>query len=151
MRILLGGSIGFLVAVTLSLGLCILHPAVRETLRAQIFRPYRTILSIAVGDVFQNGINVEVLKVRNQQGLFLEIYGTTDASKPLLERVRLPDLQDGYFHFHGEASNLALHDVDGDHQIEIVAPTFDENLIPHLNIYRYNAEKARIEAYTSKL
>ncbi len=151
MRFFLGSSIGLLVAITLSLGLCVLHPNVREALQSQLFRPYRMILSVTTGDLFRDGSDVQILKVRNQEGLFLEIYGLTDPAKPLLARLRLRDLQDGYFHFHGEASNLALHDVDGDQHIEIVAPTFDDNLIPHLNIFRYNPEKARLEPYTSKL
>jgi hypothetical protein len=142
---------GILLSLTMVAWLSVLHPLVREGLRAQLLLPRRTILSVASGDIFNNGTMAQVLKIRTEKGLFLEIYGPDleNGDRLLLAQVQLPDSRDGYFHFRGQAANLALQDVDGDGAVEIMAPTFDENLMAHLNVYRYNASQARIEPMTA--
>jgi hypothetical protein len=140
-------STGFLVALTLAMALVVVHPIFRGAIRTYLNRPSRRVLSVAEGDLFGNGSSARVMKVRTEDGLFLEVYGQgeTEGDKPLLTTIHLPDRNDGYFHFRGEASNLALDDVDNDHHIEIIAPTFDENSVAHLNIYRYNPAQGLIE------
>ena len=91
------------------------------------------------GDLLNNGKLLKVLKVRSAEGLAIEIYSTEKTTgAPLLARVFLPDKSDGYFHFHGEATNLALEDLNGDRRLEILAPSFDTNMTAHLNVYTYN-------------
>lgn len=82
---------------------------------------------------------VSVIKVQTIDTLSLEIYTKTAASDQLVfqKRIVLPERRDGFFTFRGNASNLVLSDVDGDGHSEIIAPTFDENLVPRLNIYKY--------------
>ncbi len=152
MRIWTVLSTGFLVAITLGMALFVVHPVFRGAFRTYMNRPSRRVLSVAEGDLFSNGSTTRVIKVRTQDGLFLEIYGAGEADndKPLLMRILLPDKNDGYFHFHGQASNLALDDVDNDHHLEIIAPTFDENSVAHLNIYRYNPAQGLIEPMRSQ-
>ena len=38
----------------------------------------------------------------------------------------------------GQATNLALKDIDGDNSMEIIVPTYDSNLVAHLNVYKYD-------------
>jgi hypothetical protein len=82
---------------------------------------------------------VAVIKVQTTDSLSLEIYAKSSDSDQLVfqKRIILPEKRDGYFTFRGNATNLVLTDLDGDGGAEILAPTFDENLIPRLNIYKY--------------
>ncbi len=122
----------------------VLHPGLREQARDRILsEPERRILSSVTADILRDGQLYEVLKISSPRGLFLEIYLRDENNlghSRLLDQVRLPDIRDGYFDFRGQAVNLALDDVNGDGQLEIIAPTFDERLSAHLNIFRYNKE-----------
>jgi len=122
-------------------------PELKEMAQSSVRKSeFRHILSVASGDLLSNGSNVKVVKVKTQHGLFLEVYGASENfNRPLLERILLPDKTDGYFHFRGQATNLALDDIDGDNKLEIIAPSFDRDLIAHLNVYKYNQETKRFE------
>jgi len=58
----------------------------------------------------------------------------------LLAKITLPEKRDGYFQLKGNATNLGLVDVDGDSILEIIAPTFDDQMVARLNIYKFNAD-----------
>lgn len=107
-------------------------------------------LSSATGpylDVFPAS---RVIKVRTNDGLFVEVYGRNqNGARPLIDRIQLPDRRDGYFSFAGRTSNLFIHDVDGDDVPEILAPSFDDNLMAHLNVYRLNVETLKLEPKTT--
>jgi hypothetical protein len=83
------------------------------------------------------------LKIQTADTLSLEVFESDGDSQKMkfFKRIVLPETRDAYFNFHGNATNLALTDVDGDGSMEIVAPTFDENLIPRLNVYKYDSER----------
>lgn len=118
---------------------CVLNPSTRTFIKNKVLTSERKVLSTVEGRLQHNGQNFKVLKIQNKKGLSLEIYGHTDGSiRRLREKIKLPDNRDGYVQFHGQATNLALQDVDGDNQVEIIAPTYDNNLAAHLNIYRYD-------------
>lgn len=126
--------------------LAILHPTLRQAVQTEIFKPYRKVLSTVVGDVFGIGWEAEIAKVKTEKGIAIEVYGRAEEGvRPLITRIQLPDRRDGFFHFRGEAANLALHDISDDGHVEILAPTFDDNLIAHLNIYRFSPEQGRFE------
>ncbi len=122
----------------------VLIPSWRDQVQRGLLPPVeRQILSSVTGDILRDGQLFEVLKVRSSQGLFLEIYRRhieDGGRSPLVDRIRLPDLRDGHFNFRGQSVNLALEDVNGDGQMEIIAPTFDERLTAHLNVYRFNPD-----------
>lgn len=124
----------------------VLHPDLRESLRRHWMRDSRVVLSTVSGDLLYNGNPVKVIKVKTNEGLFLEFYAAGEGNvRPLLDRVRLPDRRDGFIHLRGQATNLALDDIDGDRKLEVLAPTFDEDLVAHLNVYRYNSESGNFE------
>lgn len=80
-----------------------------------------------------------VAKIRSRDALFVEIYEPmADGSQKLVERIELADKKDGYFKFQDQLTNLAVADIDSDGQPEIMVPSFDQNLIGHLNVYRYD-------------
>lgn len=115
-----------------------LSPKLNKSFKAALLDSPRSVLSTAKGKLF-DGRPIEVVKVKMASGLFIEVYDLTDENvHPLLDRIKLPDLKDGFMIFQGEAVNLAIHDVDGDNHNEIIAPSFDKNLVAHLNVYRFN-------------
>lgn len=116
-----------------------LYPEARSTMRSTVMKDFRMVVSTAHGDLLGNGTNLTVAKVRTRDALFIEIYEPRiDGGQHLVERIELPDKKDGYFNFNGQATNLAIDDIDGDGRPEILVPSFDQNLVGHLNIYRYN-------------
>jgi hypothetical protein len=121
-------------------------PQWRQALRDYFLVHGRKVLARADGHLQSSDPGqldaVTVVKVQTAESLSLEIYSTAPDSDQMTfqKRIVLSEKRDGYFTFRGNATNLAMTDLDGDGGAEIVAPTFDENLIPRLNIYKYLPE-----------
>lgn len=121
----------------------VVHPDVRASVRGSLRSDYRTVVSTAKGDLNGSGSLFTVAKVKTRDNIYLEIFetvaGTAAETAPhLVERIELSDSRDAYFNFNGQATNLAIDDVDGDGRPEILAPTFDRNLVGRLNVFQYN-------------
>lgn len=117
----------------------------RNGVRSYFIPPYRKVIAIA--PAMFDGTNIlQVLKVRNDTGLYLELYD----SQQILSRVKLPHRQDGYFTFGGAVTNLAIDDIDGDKMPEVLAPTYDDELSPHLNAFKYNPTLKNLEPVVIK-
>ncbi len=125
-----------------------LNPEWRKSLQAQWSKSQdRVLLSTALGDLLGDGSLVKVIKYQNAQGIHLEILSDGDGGgRHLIDRIYLSDRHNGFFDFQGEATQLALVDVDSDGKLELIAPTFDENLTAHLNVYKYNPSFKRFES-----
>ena len=65
--------------------------------------------------------------------------------------IPLPDHKDGFFLYQGEATNLALEDVDGDQQLDIIAPSYDNNLVARLNVYSYDQRSENLSKLKIKI
>jgi hypothetical protein len=123
-----------------------LHPDVRSEARGLFVRDYRTIVSTAKADLLGNGSHFTIVKVKTRETLSLEVYEFgADGSSRLLEKIALPDAKDGYFNFNGQSTNLAVDDINGDGRPEILAPSFDQNLVGRLNVYQFNSESKKLE------
>ena len=104
------------------------------------------VLSTIQKDYFDDGRVIVFAKVKTTKGLFIEIYEKVSEGFPnTLGNIRLPDNIDGFFHYRGQATNLALEDIDGDGRAEILAPTFDANQVADLNVYTYNSATEQFE------
>ena len=104
------------------------------------------VLSTIQKDYFEDGRTIVFAKVKTTKGLFIHIYEKVSEGFPKsLANIRLPDNTDGFFHYRGQATNLALEDLDGDGRPEILAPTFDVNQVAHLNVYTYNSATEQFE------
>jgi len=132
MLILLGAV--FLVMVTASI------PEVRQQLRTWLIPEQREILAKVEGDLTGQGDFVTAVKIKTRSDLIVEIYAQDAKTQEPQQRARivLPEKRDGFFQLHGTPTNLALVDVNGDGVLELAVPTYDENLIPRLHIYRYD-------------
>ena len=111
------------------------------------------ILSVAHGDLMNDGSLVKVIKYKTLEGIVLEFYTDIqeNGSRSLISRVEIPNAKDGFFDHRGQAVQLAVADLDGDGTMELLSPTFDANLLAWLNPYYYSKEeKAFLPFFFSK-
>ena len=124
----------------------VLHPTLRYAARNYMINDHRTVVSTVHGDLVGNGKSFTVVKVKTHENLFLEIYEpAVDGTTRLISRIPLPDKKDGYFSFNGQATNLAIASIAGETSPEIVAPSFDQNLVGHLNVFKYDPASKEFE------
>jgi hypothetical protein len=120
----------------------------RQSLQLFFKPPERQVLSAASVDLFDKNQVTRVVKVKTPDKILIEVYGSLeDHGRKLIDTIEIPDPHDGYYHLLGQAVNLAMKDMDGDRLPEIVAPTFDSEMQPHLNVFKYNQENRRFERY----
>lgn len=117
-------------------------PSVREKIRTVWVYPKRTILAKAEGDLTGKGERATVIKVQTPETLAVEVYFNNGPLDDRLDmrRIVLPDQRDGYFDFRGDSTNLVLTDIDDNGILEILAPAYDENLIPRLHVYDFDPD-----------
>lgn len=131
------------ISIFLSLGFTILASvtSIRSWVRDVFINSERSILATADGYLTKNSL-VTVVKVKTADTLSLEIYTRKPETDQLefLKRIVLPEKRDAHFTFRGNAVNLVLTDLDGDGNLEIITPSFDENLIPRLHVFSYAPE-----------
>ena len=120
-------------------------PSLRNSVKSFIAQDERTIIAKVGGSLGPQGPKVTALKIRSAEGLSLEIYSDTGEGLNLLAKIILQEKRDGYFSLKGNATNLALVDVDKDGLMEIVAPTYDDQMIPRLNIFKYNDQSKHFD------
>ncbi len=122
-------------------------PSWRNHIRELFVSDTPVVLSTIEKDFFEDGRIIVFAKIKSTQGLFVEVYEKVTEGYPnTISKLKLPDNIDGFFHFRGQATNLALDDIDGDGRVEILAPSFDPNHIAHLNVYTYNKATEQFEA-----
>lgn len=132
--------------LTASLLAAVLTPSLRASIQSHFTRTGREVLATAEGDLLGDGTSVKVVKYRNDEGLFVEIVKLDSAGKSVvIDQLQLPDKHDGLFNFQGHVTRLAIADVNSDGQLELLAPSFDNQLVPHLNVFRYNPAIQRFE------
>jgi hypothetical protein len=114
-------------------------PSWRQDFR-NFFNPeQRNILAKISGDLTGQGLHVTILKIQLRESLVLEVYKAENPEElTLMARIVLPEKRDAYFQLKGNATNLGLVDIDNDGILEILAPSFDEQMIARLNIYKFN-------------
>lgn len=117
-----------------------IHPAARQWLRDHLISDNRVVLAKVDGDLTGQGDFVSVIKVKTRNELIVEVYSLEPKKNETSLRARLvlPERRDGFFQFRGHPTNLALVDLNDDGTLEIAVPTFDDNLIPRLHVYRYD-------------
>lgn len=138
----------------------VVHPDVRTSVRGSLRSDFRTVVSTAKGDLSGTGVMFTVAKIKTRDNIYLEIFESVidhtlddesenassdtspavleSSSTRLVERIEISDARDAYFSFNGQATNLAIDDVNGDGRPEILVPTFDRNLVGRLNVFEYN-------------
>ncbi|OFZ19371.1 MAG: hypothetical protein A2Z20_01950 [Bdellovibrionales bacterium RBG_16_40_8] len=143
------GITGFIVAILFAFSVSLFFSTdARKKIRHAFSRPERVILSVATGKILPNSADGKVVKLMTPDGIALEIYGPIkDNIQPLIDRILLRDKYDGYFQFKGRAANLALKDMNNDDIFEVIAPSYDSSLTPHLNIFKYDGDSSSFQPY----
>ncbi|UOF00285.1 hypothetical protein [Bdellovibrio reynosensis] len=125
-------------------------PSLKNSVKEALIPDKRTVLAKVSGKLSAEGPKLVILKIRTQDTINLEVYTLEDdGSMNLLTKLPLYSTRDGYFHLQGSATNLAVTDVDKDGTLEIVAPTYDEQMVPRLNIFRFNEESRSFDRATA--
>lgn len=135
--------------MALSVGVAF-HSGLKYEIRNSLALNKRVVLSTITGKLTDDGISSKVVKVRNNHKIYIEIYKLYESGQELVSKLSIPDVHDGYFHIKGESSNLMLNDVDGDNIPEIIAPSFDQDLVAHLNIFKYDKNSKSFYLMTTK-
>lgn len=133
----------------MGLALTAVVPSWRERIQNHFSKVGRDILATAEGDVLNDGSLAKVIKYHSKDGVYVEILKVgADHREIQVDRILLPDKHDGLFNYQGHVTRLAIADIDNDGKLELLAPTFDNQLVPHLNVFRYNPAIGRFEPYT---
>ncbi|MBX7230490.1 MAG: hypothetical protein K1X29_00255 [Bdellovibrionales bacterium] len=116
--------------------------------QAHFFPEKKELLAVVNGDLLGNGSEFKVLKYATRKGLIIEIqspHQRNDNPYQMVDRVFIPDRHDGYFSLSTASTQLAILDINGDGVPEIIAPSFDENLMAHLNPMRLDPITKKIQ------
>lgn len=134
-----------LIILSASLSVVATHPRWRESLRRLITTNDRSILAITEGSLQPGGPMIKILKIRSNNQISIEIYQSPDGGNQynLIQSLSTPDRTDGYFTFQGNATNLALGDIDQDGFFEILVPTFDDQGVARLHTFKYDPNLQR--------
>lgn len=129
----------------------------RENARRWYRGADRKILATIEDDLRGDGSLVSVFKIKENGALYLEFYllqakrdGTVAAEQPeLIQRMELPNSIDGYVTIMGQATNLAVANLDGDPLLELLVPSYNLEFAASLEIVKYNAGLGKFQLMPS--
>jgi hypothetical protein len=129
----------------------VLWEPARQSVRARLQPWTRVVLAQAQGDLSGQGDLVTVLKVRELDSILLEVYENDSENRPVRfrNRVVISNSRDGAFQLQGQLVSLALLNVDQQPGDELIAPTFDYDFIPRLNIYKFDPNSGQFNSRPS--
>lgn len=81
----------------------------------------------------------QVLKVKLKNKIMVEIYKIiNEYNYEFVSQIDTGTKYEGYFLLGGNATNLAYINIDDDPMSEIIVPGFDNGLMAHLNVIKYD-------------
>lgn len=128
----------FLVSIlAISITLMLVIPDWKDSVK-RVFSNDRIVLLAEIeADIRNDGSMIRVSKIEINKKLYLKFFEKTgDVWRPIQSLV-LPDTYDGYASISGDPKNLAVINLDDDSFLEVIAPTFDRDMIAYLNVYKY--------------
>lgn len=135
-----------LALIAMALTVVAVVPSLRSKVKDAFISTNRKIVAKVDGTLGKNGPKVVILKIQSGSALSLEVYQSEEqGGLTLLSKLPLYETRDGFVLVQGNATNLALVDVDKDGTLEIVAPTYDEQMVPRLNIFRFNSDTSSFD------
>lgn len=146
-----------LIAAVLSAAVSII-PSWRQKAQEHLLHSDRKILAKVVTRIDLNKPDeFFIFKIQQGDQLFVEVYkqikdesGTHDAESQFLTKILLAEKKDAFVNFQGNATNLAVTDMDHDGKQEIIIPSYDNEISPRLNIYKYNEETQSFDRLRSE-
>ena len=139
-----------LVLATFTMTTIAVIPSLRDKVRQKFLSPKRKLLAKINGRLSDDLPKVTILKVSENEKLSVEIYNMEKGpdAPELIQKIELSDRRDGYIQFRQSSTNLLMIDATDDTTMEIVAPTYDDQMNPHLNIFRFIPESKTFDAWT---
>jgi hypothetical protein len=110
----------------------------------------RVVLSKIETTKLNDQLKFTIIKIKQSQRLYLEIYAHMNHGLELLEKLILDGEFDAYLMLKDRSSNLVISNVDGDTNLEIVAPTYDKRMRPILNVFKYDSQMEEFRKVNSK-
>lgn len=134
--------IGVLVFAAVSLVTISAIPPWRQAVRGLFLSNSREILAKVTTQLTMKEEIYTILKIKQRDQIFVEVYKQADpmAESNFIARIDLTDHKDAFFTFRGQATNLAVSDVDQDGVQEILIPAYDQSMTARLNIYKYDVK-----------
>ena len=131
---------GLLVFAALAMVTISAIPPWRIAIRNALQSDHREILAKVVTPLTGNSEVFTIFKIKQKDQFFVEVYKQTDpqAESVFLTKIILSDKKDAFFNFQGQATNLAVSDIDHDGVQEILVPAYDFDSTARLNIYKFN-------------
>ena len=111
-----------------------------DLLRSQLLKSSKKVYSYVQLPLPNSDETLTVYKVLSDGTLALEALFESEGRIIDSRRVVLPQKQNAHFKFRGNFTDLAMTDLDNDGKLEILAPAFDADMIPRLNVYRLDAD-----------
>lgn len=134
--------ISTLIFAALALAAISAIPSWRQSVRSFFSTEERQILAKIVTQLTSKEESFTLVKIKQKDELFVEVYKQSDpqAASSFIGKIELNDRKDAFFNFRGQATNMAVSDIDQDGIQEILIPTYDQDMTARLNIYKYDVK-----------
>ncbi len=95
-------------------------------------------------------LNLTLIKIKQNQKLFLEVYAQMNHGLELIEKLNLDGEFDAFLMLKERTSNLLISNIDRDSDLEIIVPTYNYKMKPILNVFKYNSNLEEFRKVNSK-
>lgn len=122
------------------------RPELRDQVRYWFRGSDRKILATLRENLQGTEAPILALKVKEKGALFMEFYvqkvqeGAEGRRQmpELFQKLELPNPIDAYFTFMGQATNLAVANLDGDDSLELIVPSYNLEFAASLDVIKFN-------------
>lgn len=143
--------VSFLFIMALLMAVILAVPSFKRKFKEYFVTEHRTILGKVVGKNPDGVENYVILKIKQKENIFVEIYKEHPTTETLefLQKIDLGQKKEGHFSFKGEATNLVFANIDEDEKLEILVPVFDADMTARLYTIKYNESILQFEIANS--
>lgn len=110
----------------------------------------RVVLSKLTTKKLNYDLELTLIKIKQQQKIFIEIYAQMNHGLELMDTLQLDGEFDAYVILKDRTTNFLISNIDRDPGLEIIAPTYDRRMKPILNVYKYDQAMEEFKKVNSK-
>jgi len=112
----------------------------------------RKVLSTLVFSPDSQSPSYQILKVKIRNKIMVEIYKIiNEYNYEMVSQIDTGTKYEGYFLLGGNATNLAYINIDDDPMNEIIVPGFDNGLMAHLNVIKFDSDAGSFTLVNQKI
>ena len=133
--------------ISLSMVVIVSVPNLKRSAKSFFLDQKRVILGKVQGEVTPGGEKFVILKIKQKDQIFIEIYKEEEKSENLnfVQKISIPENNEGSLSNRGEVTNLGFADIDNDSFMEILVPVFNSEMVPRLYTFKYNSANSTFE------